>query len=482
MSKFTLKNFQPTSYAKRMRRTQNIHLIGIGGIGMSGIAEILLNQNYNVFGSDLHESPITKRLEELGAKIFRGHDAKNITQADVVVISSAVQPANVELIEAKNRHIPIISRASMLAELMRFHCGVALTGTHGKTTTTSLVVSILAEAGLDPTFAIGGRLNSVGTNAKLGMGEYFVVEADESDASFLQLLPTIVAVTNIDIDHMENFSGDFSKLQDIFIKFLERLPFYGLAVLCIDDPIIRKIIAKVSCQVITYGVSPDADIRMLNFKQEGRKCDFEVINKAQNKTRKFTVNLAGEHNCLNSLAAIAIADELEISDEIINKALTNFAGVGRRFQHVGQYKLTDGVVDVIDDYGHHPREIAATIKAARVCWPDRRLSLLFQPHRYTRTRDLFNDFTETLSLADQVLLLDVYPAGENLIIGATTNDLAESIKKLGKTKLTILGTEQNLQQNIDAFLQKNDILLATGAGSISAMVKRLLVKNAQNKE
>lgn len=456
-----------------MRRVHKIHFIGIGGVGMSGIAEVLLHEGYLISGSDLVENAVTKHLTELGAKIYKGHQAKNIADADVVVISSAVKPDNVELVAARKKRMPVIRRAEMLAELMRFRYGIAIAGTHGKTTTTSLVASVLAEGGLDPTFVIGGRLNSAGTNAHLGLGEYLVAEADESDASFLHLQPAIAVVTNIDEDHMDTYGGSFTQLKKTFIEFLHRLPFYGLAVLCIDDPVVREIMPEVFKPVLTYGFSEQADIQAIDFRQQGLQTYFTVKRKGKHKNLKVQLNLPGRHNVLNALATIGIATELGISDEAICRGLLQFAGVGRRFQLLGDYNFGNGKAMFIDDYGHHPREIAATIQAARDSWPQRRLVMLFQPHRYTRTRDLFEDFTQVLSQVDMLLMLDVYAAGEDPIAGADARALCRSIRLHGIVEPIFVKQEQ-LPLVLAEALQDGDVLLAQGAGSVSRIVAELM--------
>lgn len=467
------KNFKLPA-AHRMRNINHIHFVGIGGIGMSGIAEVLLEQGYQVSGSDLKDNPITDQLAKLGATIYLGHDAKWIQGADVVVTSSAVNHTNPEVQAAISTHIPVIPRALMLTELMRFYYGIALAGTHGKTTTTSLVTSILIEGKLDPTFVIGGKLNSAGSNARLGSGEYFVAEADESDASFLHLLPTIAAVTNIDADHMDTYHGDFAILKKTFVDFLHKLPFYGLAVLCIDDPVVREILPQISRPTKTYGFSPDADVRAVDFSQSGTKVNFTVKRK-DHADLPITLNLAGEHNCLNALAAIIIGTELQIPDKLISSALAKFAGVGRRFQSIGQYHLKNGVkINVIDDYGHHPREIAAVIKAARASWPKQRLVMAFQPHRYTRTRDLFTDFVKVLSQTDQLILLEVYSAGEAPIAGINAQSLGKSIGEYSHQKPIMVTSPDALPAALDQVLRDGDILLSVGAGSISAMMHDLV--------
>jgi UDP-N-acetylmuramate--alanine ligase len=457
-----------------MGRIHHIHFVGIGGAGMGGIAEVLLTEGYEVSGSDLNENAMTKRLQSRGANIAIGHREKNILGADVVVRSTAISEDNPELIAAKQARIPIVPRAVMLAELMRFRFGIAIAGTHGKTTTTSLVTSLLAEGKLDPTFVIGGLLNSAGTNAQLGASPYLVAEADESDASFLYLKPMISVVTNIDADHMSTYDGDFSQLKKTFLNFLHHLPFYGLAVLCLDDPVIRELTPEISRPFVTYGFSEDADFRAIQFQQEGIKNYFTV--KRPNKSDlSVTLNLAGQHNVLNALASIAVATELKISDEAICAGLANFSGVGRRFQICGNLDLGQGNALVIDDYGHHPREIAVTLQAARTAWPSKRLVMAFQPHRYTRTRDLFEDFARVLSEVDVLLLLDIYPAGESPIAGADGRSLCRNIRQRGRVDPIFIERGESLTQALQGVLQKDDILLLQGAGDIGSMAAKLVI-------
>src|SRR5512139_671851 len=400
--------------ATRMGRIRNIHFVGIGGAGMAGIAEVLLNLGYNVSGTDVKLTSVTERLRSLGARVHEGHAGEHLGAADVVVVSSAVAPDNPEILAAHARRVPVVRRAEMLAELMRFRFGIAVAGTHGKTTTTSLVASILTEAGLDPTFVIGGRLNSAGSSARLGQGEYLVAEADESDASFLYLQPMMAIVTNVDADHMATYGGDFDRLRRTFVEFLHHLPFYGLAVLCVDDPEVRGLLPEVTRPVLRYGTSDDADWRAIDIRREGLQTHFAAM--ARDGLRiDVTLNLPGRHNVLNALAAIAVARELGVEAPAIQRALHGFQGIGRRFQVAGRCQRPDGEILLVDDYGHHPREIAATIDALRDGWPERRLVLAFQPHRYTRTRDLLDDFAQVLSRADVLVLCEVYPAGETPI-------------------------------------------------------------------
>jgi UDP-N-acetylmuramate--alanine ligase len=456
----------------QMGRIQHLHFVGIGGAGMGGIAEILLNEGYTVSGSDLQENTMTHHLQQLGAQFKQGHDAHHIGKADVLIYSSAVPQDNVEIINARQARIPVVPRALMLAELMRFRYGIAVAGTHGKTTTTSLVASLLGEGGLDPTFIIGGRLNSTSTHARLGSGRYLVAEADESDASFLYLKPMVAIITNIDADHMDTYDGNFQQLQQSFIEFLHHLPFYGLAIVCLDDPVIRSILPNIMRPVITYGFSKDADLQITSFQQQGIKNHFTVLRK-ERKPLPITLNLPGQHNALNAVAAIAVATELNIEDKAIQIALEQFSGVDRRFQILGEFKLKKGEVLLIDDYGHHPNEIAATLKTIRNAWPDRRLVMAYQPHRYTRTRDLFNDFVTVLSNVDQLLLLDVYSAGEIPIPGADSLALSEQIRQCSHLNPTLIEDKQTLSHHLHTVLQDNDILLLQGAGDIGGIAQHL---------
>lgn len=462
------------SWTFEMGRVKHIHFIGIGGVGMAGIAEVLLSQGYRVSGSDLSDNALTKRLRSIGAEIYQGHEASHVQNADVIVRSSAVDMDNPEIIAARNAHTPIVQRAEMLGELMRFRYGIAIAGTHGKTTTTSLVTSILAEEGVDPTFVIGGRLNSAGSNARLGTGRYLVAEADESDASFLYLKPMISVVTNIDADHMATYHNDFSELRKAFIKFLHRLPFYGLAVLCIDDPVIKEILPEVSRPIATYGFSDDASFKAISITQTGTRTQFIATRPNGLSPLNVTLNLPGRHNVLNALAAIAVATELKISDQAIQNALDKFAGIGRRFQIYGDFSLEKGgSVKLIDDYGHHPREIAATLQAARHSWPERRLVMVYQPHRYTRTRDLFNEFCEVLSQPDLLVLLDVYSAGEAPIEGADGATLFKGIHERGQRESVFIEQHHQLAKDLQNVLRDGDILLMQGAGNIGGLASHL---------
>ncbi|TAN53849.1 MAG: UDP-N-acetylmuramate--L-alanine ligase [Methylococcaceae bacterium] len=448
-----------------MQRIRRVHFVGIGGVGMCGIAEVLLNLGYQVSGSDKAESANTRRLQGLGAEIGIGHDAAWAEVADVVVISSAVAEDNPEVLAARRRRVPVISRAEMLAELMRFRFGIAIAGTHGKTTTTSLTASLLAEAGLDPTFVIGGRLNSAGANAKLGGSDYLVAEADESDASFLYLQPMMAVVTNIDQDHMETYQGDYGRLQRTFIEFIHHLPFYGLAVVCLDDAGIQGILPDITKPVKTYGMHESADVRAVAIERNGLRSAFTVQRQGQADLR-VTLNLPGQHNILNALAAIAITGELGVPDAAMGKALAEFKGIGRRFQLNGDISWRGGLISLVDDYGHHPREVAATLEAARGAWPDRRLVVAFQPHRYTRTRDLFEDFVQVLSKVDVLVLLDIYTAGEAFIAGADSRSLSRAIRMRGQVDPVFVEKMTDLAEVLPRLLHPGDVLLTLGAGNV----------------
>ena len=456
-----------------MGRIRCIHFVGIGGVGMGGIAEVMLNLGYDISGSDLNENAVTQRLSKLGANIYFAHAAENLRHCDVVVVSTAVKEDNPEVIAAHEQRIPVVPRAEMLAELMRFRYGIAVAGTHGKTTTTSLVASVLAEGDFDPTFVIGGRLNSAGTNARLGESHYLVAEADESDASFMHLQPMMAVVTNIDADHMETYGGDFENLRQTFIEFLHHLPFYGLAILCIDDDEVRNVIPHINRPMITYGFSEDADICATNLKQEGNKTYFSVAKTDNKNWLEITLNMPGEHNVLNALAAIAVANEIGVDASSIQKALLNFEGIGRRFQINGEYQVGKAKVMHVDDYGHHPREVEATIQAIRKGWPDNRLVVAFQPHRYTRTRDLFEDFTAVLTTVDALVLLEVFSAGETVITGADGRSLARAIRARGQVEPVFVENIEELSSTLKGILQDGDILLTLGAGSIGLAASKL---------
>ena len=452
-----------------MRRIKRIHFVGIGGVGMGGIAEVLLNLGYAVSGSDMRENAVTGRLQELGAQIYMGHSSSNIKDCDVVVYSSAIDPENEEMVAARNLRVPIIRRAEMLAELMRFRHGIAVAGTHGKTTTTSLIASVLAEGKLDPTFVIGGKLNSAGTNARLGDSPYLVAEADESDASFLYLQPMMAVVTNIDVDHMETYGGDYADLRRSFLEFLHHIPFYGLAVLCIDDDGVQDIVEDVSKPVVTYGFSKLADVRALNVRQMGQQTVFDVELRATEEHFPVTLNLPGRHNVLNALAAVAIAKECGVANDDIVSALRTFEGIGRRFQNYGDLVTDSGTVTLVDDYAHHPRELAATIQTVRDVWPQRRLVLAFQPHRYSRTRDLFEDFVQVLSEVDVLLLTEVFAAGESPINSADGRTLSRAIRTRATVDPIFLEDVMELEDVLRGVLHDGDVLLICGAGNIGAM-------------
>ena len=458
---------------------RHIHFVGIGGSGMSGIAEILFNLGYQISGSDLSDSSVLQRLASMGIQTYVGHAASHVEAADAVVTSTAVKPSNPEVLKAREMHIPIVPRALMLAELMRLKQGIAIAGTHGKTTTTSLVASVLAQAGLDPTFVIGGRLNSAGANARLGSGEYIVVEADESDASFLNLLPVMAVVTNIDADHMETYGHDFGRLQKAFVDFLHRMPFYGTAILCTDDAAVRAIVDQVTCPVTSYGFSEDAQVRAINVKAVDGQMHFTVQrrNGVTLPDLDIVLNLPGRHNVLNALSAIAVAVELNIEDAALQKALHEFKGVGRRFQRYGDHSVGEGAaVTVVDDYGHHPVEMAATLAAARGAFPNRRLVLAFQPHRYTRTRDCFEDFVKVMGSADAVLLAEVYAAGESPIVAADGRSLTRALRIADKVEAIFVDDIQTMAQAAVDFLKAGDVLLCMGAGSISAVAGAVVEK------
>ncbi|HGE4959774.1 TPA: UDP-N-acetylmuramate--L-alanine ligase [Legionella pneumophila] len=456
----------------RMGRVEQIHFVGIGGAGMCGIAEVLHNQGYRITGSDLGESGTVQRLRSLGIQVYIGHRVENIKGADVVVRSSAVDFNNPEILAARELMIPVIPRAAMLAELMRFRHGIAIAGTHGKTTTTSLVSSLLAEGGLDPSFVIGGKLNSCGANAQLGKSAYFVVEADESDASFLFLKPMMAVVTNIDADHMDTYEGDFEKLRTTFLEFLHHLPFYGLAVVCLEDEEICRILPAIQRPTLTYGFKEEAHYRAINWTQKGMLSEFIVVRPAPHKQLTIQFQYPGRHNVLNALASIAIATELGVDDDSIVRGLQKFQGVGRRFQMLGEKQFEKGAAIIVDDYGHHPQEILSTIDAFRRVWPERRLVHVFQPHRYTRTQSLHRQFVDVLSLSDELLLMDIYAAGETAIPGVTSENLANEIRSRDK-RVTIV-SEQSLKATLDEFIKDGDVILMQGAGSIGQMAVNLM--------
>ncbi len=459
-----------------MRRIHTIHFVGIGGAGMSGIAEVLHNLGYRVTGVDLKENAVTQRLVSLGMKVDIGHSQAHVEGCDVVVISSAVRRDNPEVLYARRNRIPVVPRAEMLAELMRFRQGIAVAGTHGKTTTTSLIASVLAEGGLDPTFVIGGRLNSAGAHARLGAGPYLVAEADESDASFLHLQPVVAVVTNIDADHMGTYGGDFQRLVQAFMEFLHQLPFYGLAVLCANDPGLRKIAATISRPVTTYDLGGNADLYASDIRQEGSRTFFKIRRPEDSGVLDVVLNLPGKHNVLNALAAVAVAKELGVSDAAVCRALEGFEGIGRRFQVYGEVPIPGGRVLFIDDYGHHPREVMATIDAIRDGWPGRRLVLAFQPHRYSRTRDLFEDFTEVLSQVDVLLLSEVYQAGEDPIAGADGRTLSRAIRHRGQVDPVFVSGVHAMPAALCGVLEDGDILLTLGAGDIGTVAAGIATK------
>jgi UDP-N-acetylmuramate--alanine ligase len=430
-------------YFKRMRRTRCIHFIGLGGVGMSGIAEVLLTEGYQISGSDIADSTVLTRLKKLGATVYIGHHPSQVLDADVVVVSSAVHADNPEIVMAREKRIPIVLRAAMLAELMRFRYGIAVAGSHGKTTTTSLLASLLAEGGLDPTFVIGGRLNSAGAHARLGAGRYLVAEADESDASFFHLYPMVVIVTNVDRDHLCNYQGDFSLLKQAFVDFIHQLPFYGSAVLCLDDPVLATLLPSINRSFVTYGFHPEADYRISDYVQIGLRSHF-IVHCQNGSSIDIQLNLPGRHNALNATAAIAVAVDEGVEPQAIQSALTHFAGIGRRFQVWGDYPQSEGSIVLMDDYGHHPKEVAVTIAAVRDAWPGRRLVMVYQPHRYTRTRETFEDSTEVLSTVDVLLLMEVYSAGEEPIVDADSRALCRSIRQRGGVEPIFISDEAAL--------------------------------------
>ncbi|HSS28964.1 MAG TPA: UDP-N-acetylmuramate--L-alanine ligase [Usitatibacter sp.] len=458
-------------------KVKRIHFVGIGGSGMSGIAEVFCNLGYTVSGSDISENPAVRRLRQMGIRIVIGHAANNVASADAVVVSTAVKADNPEVMRAREAHIPVVPRAMMLAELMRFKQGIAIAGTHGKTTTTSLVSAVLGEAGLDPTCVIGGRLNSLGTNARLGKGEFLVAEADESDASFLYLQPVISVVTNIDADHMETYGQDFEKLKATFVEFLGHLPFYGLAVLCKDDPHVRAIMPSVTRPMVTYGKATDADIVATDVGWDAGRMRFRAVSpRGGFDPLEVMLNLPGEHNVLNALAAIAVGREVGAKDEAIAKALAEFTGVGRRFQRYGDVPIASGGrYTVVDDYGHHPAEMAATLAAARGAFPGRRIVLAFQPHRFTRTRDLFEDFVKVLATVDELVLADVYAAGEAPIVGADGRSLARSIRLTGKVEPLFVETTAEMRAAVLSRVRDGDVVVTMGAGSIANLAPELAI-------
>lgn len=457
-----------------MRRVRRIHFVGIGGAGMCGIAEVLLNLSYQITGSDVKAGSTTQRLEELGANVFIGHAADNIRGADVVVASSAVKESNPEIAAARASRIPVVRRAEMLAELMRYRHGIAIAGTHGKTTTTTMIATIFAAAELDPTFVIGGLVNSAGSNARLGESRYLIAEADESDASFLHLQPLVAVVTNIEADHMDTYGGDFSRLKKTFLEFLHNLPFYGIAVLCIDDPVVRELIPTISRSVITYGFSDDADFRIEGWSKDGMQSRFRIVRRS-GEPLDIELHIPGRHNVLNATAAAAVASDEGIDDAAIVAGLERYQGVGRRFQLYGELPVAEGTALLVDDYGHHPTEVAATISGVRQAWPERRLVMVYQPHRYTRTRDLYEDFAAVLSDVDALLMLDVYSAGEEPIAGADSRSLCRSIRSRGKVEPLFVEKIEQVATVLKSVVRPGDVILTQGAGNIGAIAAELAV-------
>ncbi|HEE0082754.1 TPA: UDP-N-acetylmuramate--L-alanine ligase [Citrobacter youngae] len=465
------------SIVPEMRRVRHIHFVGIGGAGMGGIAEVLANEGYQISGSDLAPNPVTQQLTNLGATIFFNHRPENVRDASVVVVSSAISADNPEIVAAHEARIPVIRRAEMLAELMRFRHGIAIAGTHGKTTTTAMVSSIYAEAGLDPTFVNGGLVKAAGVHARLGHSRYLIAEADESDASFLHLQPMVAIVTNIEADHMDTYHGDFENLKQTFINFLHNLPFYGRAVMCVDDPVIRELLPRVGRQTTTYGFSDDADVRVEDYQQIGPQGHFTLLRQGMADLR-VTLNAPGRHNALNAAAAVAVATEEGIEDEAILRALESFQGTGRRFDFLGEFPLEPvngkaGTAMLVDDYGHHPTEVDATIKAARAGWPDKNLVMLFQPHRFTRTRDLYDDFANVLTQVDALLMLDVYAAGEAAIPGADSRSLCRTIRGRGKIDPILVSDPAQVAEILAPVLTGNDLILVQGAGNIGKIARSL---------
>ncbi|AIK89780.1 UDP-N-acetylmuramate--L-alanine ligase [Glaesserella parasuis] len=469
-----MKNFQDKvkKLVAEMRRVNQIHFIGIGGAGMSGIAEVLLNEGYQISGSDIADGAVTQRLAKAGAKVFIGHQAENIEGASVVVASSAINESNPEVAAAKEARIPVIQRAQMLAEIMRFRHGIAIAGTHGKTTTTAMISMIYTEAGLDPTFVNGGLVKSAGKNAHLGASRYLIAEADESDASFLHLQPMVSVVTNIEPDHMDTYGGDFEKMKETYVRFLRNLPFYGLVVMCADDETVMEIAPKVGRQVISYGFSEKADYRIEDYQQTGFQGHYTVVCPTGERI-EILLNVPGRHNALNATAALAVAKEEGIANEAILAALADFQGAGRRFDQLGSFIRPNGKVMLVDDYGHHPTEVDVTIKAARQGWENKRVVMVFQPHRYSRTRDLFDDFVQVLSQVDALIMLNVYAAGEAPIVGAESKDLCRSIRNLGKVDPILVSDTSQLGEVLDQIIQDGDLILAQGAGNVSKLSRDL---------
>lgn len=462
-----------SSYENFMRRIRKVHFVGIGGAGMSGIADVMNTLGYQVSGSDIASNAVTERLQSLGVKVYHSHTAENISDVDVVVTSTAIDKNNLEVEAAKALRIPVVPRAEMLAELMRFSHGIAVAGTHGKTTTTSLVTSVLAEAGLDPTYVIGGKLNSSATHARLGKGKYLVAEADESDASFLYLQPMIAIVTNVDADHLPTYAGDFSRLKQAFVEFLHHLPFYGLAVVCVDDVEVRSILAEITRPIIRYGIDFEADVCASNIRYQGMQSVFDVLLPEADTPFEVTLNMPGRHNVLNALAAICVAYELGVSVQHMQAALSRFEGIGRRMHMYGDIKIKHGTVTLVDDYAHHPTEVAATLRAAKNAWPEKRLVAVFQPHRYTRTRDLFEDFSQVLAECDVLILTEIYAAGEEPIAGADGRALCAAIRARGKVNPIFIEDVELLGSDLQSILKDGDLVLTMGAGSIGRVASQL---------
>ena len=466
-------NDEVKSHENFMRRIRKVHFVGIGGAGMSGIADVMHTLGYEVSGSDIASNAVTERLKNLGVKIYNKHTADNVSDVDVVVTSTAINQENVEVEAAKAKRIPVVPRAEMLAELMRFSHGIAVAGTHGKTTTTSLVTSVLAEAGLDPTYVIGGKLNSSATHARLGKGKYLVAEADESDASFLYLQPMISIVTNVDADHLPTYGGDFTRLKQAFVEFLHHLPFYGLAVVCVDDEEVRSLLPEITRPLIRYGIDFDADVCASNIRYQGTQTTFDVILPDANATFEVTLNMPGRHNVLNALAAICVAYELGVSVQHMQKALSEFEGIGRRMHMYGDIEISQGIVTLVDDYAHHPTEVAATLSATKNAWAEKRVVAVFQPHRYSRTRDLFEDFSQVLAECDVLVITETFAAGEEPIAGADGRALCAAIRARGKVNPIFIEDVEQLGNDLPTILQDGDLVLTMGAGSIGRVASQL---------
>ena len=466
-------NKPSASHLNFMRRIRKVHFVGIGGAGMSGIADVMQTLGYQVSGSDLASTAVTKSLQEIGVKIFSAHEACNVSDVDVVVTSTAINKDNTEVVAAKEKRIPVVPRAEMLAELMRFSHGIAVAGTHGKTTTTSLVTSVLAEAGLDPTYVIGGKLNSSATHARLGKSKYLVAEADESDASFLYLQPMIAIVTNVDADHLSTYGGDFARLKQTFVEFLHHLPFYGLVVICVDDDEARSLLPEITRPMLRYGIDFEADVRASNIRYQGSQTRFDVMLPDAEACVEITLNMPGRHNVLNALAAICVAFELGVSITHMQAALEKFEGINRRMHMFGDFELAQGFMTQVDDYAHHPTEIAATLSATKNAWPDKRLVVVFQPHRYTRTRDLFDDFSDVLGECDVLILTEVYAAGEDAITGADGRALSAAIRARGKVSPIFIEDVEQLANDLLPILHDGDLVLTMGAGSIGRIAAQL---------